>query len=228
MIPKAFVFDLDGVLVDTARCHYKAWKTLADSKGLYFDEAMNQHLKGVSRERSLELILDRNHVLRRYSAEQKQEMTQAKNEYYVQMIQQLTPKDILPGVESFLKQARNNNIHLAVASASRNAFAVLEQLKLCSAFDYVSDASKIQHPKPHPEVFLDCAAALGIDPAYCVGFEDAQAGIKAIHSAGMYAVGIGVEPGGPVPDVILSQTEQLDLNVILYQLARLPLKNEIL
>lgn len=225
MIPKAFIFDLDGVLVDTACCHYKAWKELADREGLLFDTKINQLLKGVSRQRSLELILQQNHALERYSNEEKQKLVRMKNDQYVQMVQQLTPKDILPGIECFLKQAQQKNIRLAVASASRNAFTVLKRLELFSRFDYVSDASKIQNPKPHPEVFLDCAAALNIDPADCVGFEDAQAGVQAIHAAGMYAVGIGVDGTVQQPDIVLSKTGELSLESILTRLGSMHSKN---
>ncbi len=222
MIPKAFIFDLDGVLVDTACCHYQAWKELTAQYGLRFDREMNQLLKGISRQRSLEVILEQNHALDRYSARQKEQMLCTKNDSYVQMVRQLTPKDILPGVECFLQQARQKNIRLAVASASRNAFTVLKRLELLSQFDYVSDASKIQNPKPHPEVFLDCAAALGVEPSACVGFEDAQAGIEAIHAAGMYAVGIGVEGAGQMPDISLSQTKELCSDAFFHRLAELP------
>ena len=224
MIPKAFIFDLDGVLVDTAHCHYQAWKKLADREGLCFDPKINQKLKGVSRQQSLEVILRHNKALDRYSEEQKQELARLKNEWYVQMIKRLVPTDVLPGVECFLKEARNANLRLAVASASRNAFTVLEQLELGPMFDYVADASQIKRSKPDPEVFLNCASAMGLDPADCVGFEDAQAGITAIHAAGMYAVGIGLEKSAFPPDISLSETGELNFNSILHRLARLPAK----
>lgn len=224
MIPKAFIFDLDGVLVDTARCHYEAWKEFADREGLQFDEKINQQLKGVSRQRSLELILQHNDALHRYSEREKQCLAELKNNRYIKMVKQLSEKDILPGIEVFLKQARAENIRLAVASASKNAKTVLKCIHLQDRFDYISNAEKIQNPKPHPEVFLDCAAALGVDPADCVGFEDAPAGIAAIHAAGMYAVGIGVLDPAQIPDIPLAQTAELHLDDILKKLEELPRK----
>lgn len=222
MIPKAFIFDLDGVLVDTATCHYKAWKELADREGLRFDEKINQQLKGVSRQRSLELILQQNNALSHYSDKEKQQLAEWKNTRYVEMVKRLSEKDILPGIEAFLKEARAGNIRLAVASASKNARTVLKCIHLWDRFDYISDAEKIQNPKPHPEVFLDCAAALGTDHADCVGFEDAPAGIAAIHAAGMYAVGIGVLDPDQIPDIPLSQTSELSFSGILQKLKEMP------
>lgn len=218
MIPHGFIFDLDGVLVDTARCHYLAWKALADEMGLCFTKQDNHLLKGVSRQRSLEIILERNRALERFSTQQRKEMAQKKNENYVRMIGQLTPADVLPGIPEFLAQAREKGIRLAVASASRNAAAVLQRLELTPVFDYVADAAHISNPKPHPEVFLSCAHALGLEPGACVGFEDAQAGIEAIHAAGMLAVGINVQVTSQKPDIILHSTSELDVKRLLNDL----------
>lgn len=221
MNPKGFIFDLDGVLVDTAQCHYLAWKELAESRGLHFTKEDNHLLKGVSRLRSLEIILERNGAQDRFTQEEKECLANEKNFRYVQMIGLLTPADILPGVQKFLTEAHEKGIRLAVASASRNASAVLQRLELTDTFDYVADASQIQNPKPHPEVFLNCAAALGLLPAECVGFEDAQAGIEAIHAAGMPAVGIGVQVTSENPDIVLQTTAQLNVDQILEILTNL-------
>lgn len=221
MIPKAFIFDLDGVLVDTAHCHYLAWKELAESRGLRFTEEDNHLLKGVSRLRSLEIILERNSAQHRFTQSEKENMASEKNSRYVQMIHLLTPADILPGVGKFLAESREKGVRLAVASASRNAATVLQRLELTELFDYVADASQIQNPKPHPEVFLNCAAALGVPSSACVGFEDAQAGIEAIHAAGMPAVGIGVQVTSQAPDIVLHSTSELDISRLLRDLKML-------
>lgn len=209
-LPAAFLFDLDGVITDTARCHFSAWKALADRLGLSFDENVNQHLKGVSRRRSFEIILEHNGKAGCYGDAEIEELTGEKNALYVAQISTLTPKDILPCIPAFLEAARSHGILLAVASASKNAPAVLERLGLSGAFDYVADAGKIARPKPDPEVFLNCAEHLGVSPESCVGFEDSQAGIEAIHAAGMPSVGIGVEVVTQTPGLPLHSTEELD------------------
>lgn len=214
MLPGAFLFDLDGVITDTARCHFTAWKALSDKLGLDFDEQVNQLLKGVSRRRSFEIILEHNGKAGAYSEAEMEALIYEKNQLYVAQITTLTPADILPGIPAFLAAARERGITMAVASASRNAPAVLERLGLTDAFDYVADAGKIARPKPDPEVFLDCAAYLGVEPGLCVGFEDSQAGIEAIHSAGMLSVGIGVEVVTRTPDLPLEGTGALDLTRI--------------
>ncbi len=209
MDAKAFLFDLDGVLTNTARYHFLAWKQLCSRLGLNFYQEDNHRLLGVSRLRSLEIILELNGCASKYDEKQKALLADEKNKTYVSMIKKITPDDLLPGVSEFLMQARSINIRLAVASASRNARSVLERLQILDNFDYVADAANITHPKPHPEIFLDCSRALEINPLYCIGFEDAQAGIEAIHSAGMFSVGIGVSVTSVAPDLALNSTNQL-------------------
>ncbi len=212
---QAFIFDLDGVLTDTAAYHYRAWKELADELGLHFGPKDNELLKGVSRLRSLEIILERNGVEKSCSPQQKSQWIEQKNARYQQLIRALTPDDILPGVLAFLEQARREKILLAVASASKNAADVLRALQISDRFDYIADAQKIRNPKPHPEIFLTCANALQIPPAQCVAFEDAQAGIEAIKAAGMFAVGIGVHVTTVAPDLMLCGTQELSVPLIL-------------
>ena len=211
---KALVFDLDGVLTDTAKYHYLAWKKLADELGYYFDEDINELLKGVSRINSFEIILEKNNATDKFTAEEKEDLANKKNEYYKEMIEQLTPDDILPGIVPFITDARNNGVKCAVASISKNASRVLELLEISDLFDYIADAALVKKPKPDPEIFLTCANALGFDPSECIGVEDAQAGIESIHSAGMLSIGINVTVTSISPDVVLKSTSELNFNKI--------------
>ena len=206
---RGYIFDLDGVLTDTAHFHYLAWLRLAQELGLRFTEQDNELLKGVSRQRSFEIILELNHREHDLTAEQKAALIDRKNSYYRALLGELRPSDVLPGVLDFLHGARAQGIRLAVASASRNAGIVLKNLRLAGEFDYIADAAKITRPKPDPEIFLLCADALGLSPSECLGFEDAQAGIEAIHAAGMKAVGIGVTVTTQAPDYPLRSTAEL-------------------
>ena len=215
METKAFIFDLDGVLTDTAEYHYQAWKNLADRLDMKFDRKDNERLKGVSRQQSLEIILNINEKEHFFRENEKQRLAEEKNEEYVRLIRQVKPGDILPGILPFLEEAKGQGLKLAVASASKNAGTVLHGLGIEKMFDYIADAAKINHTKPDPEVFLNCAAHLGISPGACVGFEDAQAGIEAIHAAGMYAVGIGVDVTTRRPDLELESTRELTCGKIL-------------
>lgn len=185
----AIIFDLDGVITDTAALHYAAWKKLADQLGIYFDEAINESLKGIDRMASLEIILKKS--AKQYTNEEKLQMADKKNSYYKQLVEQMTPNDILPGVKNLLKQLKAQNIKVALASASKNAFTVIDKLGLQQDFDYIVDAGKLKHGKPDPEIFLTAANGLHVPCGKCIGVEDASAGIKAIKAAGMYAVGIG-------------------------------------
>ncbi len=223
MAIKGFIFDLDGVLTDTAVFHFQAWKQLADELGLSFTQHDNARLKGISRLASFEVMLEVNNAQERYTLEEKLQLADRKNEYYKALVEKITPADILPGIPAFLNDAKQAGLKLAVASASKNAPRVLELLGLADSFDYIADAAKIANPKPHPEIFLNCAQALGLESSQCVGFEDAMAGIQAIHSAGMFAVGIGVgsegtvafESADMVPDLPLPGTAALNLQAVL-------------
>lgn len=184
-----FLFDLDGVIVDTAKYHYLAWKRLADELGIPFTLQDNERLKGVSRMASLEIILELGN--RDLSDAEKQTLCTRKNEWYVEYIQKLEKSELLPGVEDFLKQARAAGIKVALGSASKNSPLILERLGITALFDDVVDGTRVSRAKPDPEVFVTGAQDLGIDPEYCVVFEDAVAGVQAAHNAGMKAVGIG-------------------------------------
>lgn len=211
---KAIIFDLDGVLTNTAKYHYLAWKKLADRLGYYFDEDINELLKGVSRINSFEIILEKNNATDKLTAKEKENLANKKNDYYKEMIEKLTPNDILKGILPFITEARANGVKCAVASISKNADRVLELLGIQSMFDYIANAAQVKNPKPDPEIFLTCAKALGLKPNECIGVEDAQAGIESIHSAGMMSVGINVAVTSVYPDIILKSTDELNFTNI--------------
>lgn len=187
---KACIFDLDGVIVDTAKYHYLAWKALADKLGFVFTEEHNEGLKGVSRMDSLEILLEIGGI-EHLTEEQKQTYAAEKNELYVSYIEKMKPDEILPNVRHFLDELRANNIKIALGSASKNAEMILTKLKLMTAFDVIVDGRHISKAKPDPEVFLKGAQELKEAPENCVVFEDAQAGVRAAKNAGMACVGIG-------------------------------------
>ena len=216
METKALIFDLDGVIVDTAKFHFLAWKALADELGMSFDEDVNERLKGVSRMRSFEIILEVNHAEDRFSEEEKQALITKKNDLYVEFISRLTPADILPGIGKLLDRARAEGLKTAVASVSKNAPTVLKALGITDKFDYVADAAKVSRSKPDPEIFLVCAENLGVSPESCIGIEDSQAGIEAIKSAGMRSVGINVTVTSVEPDIVLSSTSELDFDKVVF------------
>jgi beta-phosphoglucomutase len=186
---KAVIFDLDGVLVDTAKYHYLAWKRLAEELGIEFSIEDNERLKGVSRMQSLEIILEIGNT--KLDPDRKIEVAEKKNAWYVEYISKLTPEDILPGVIGFLKSIKANNIKVALGSASKNSMLILDSLNLTSYFDAIIDGTKVSKAKPHPEVFLKGAEALNVLPNQCIVFEDAEAGVEAAINAGMYCIGIG-------------------------------------
>ena len=180
---KAVIFDLDGVIVSTDDCHYRAWKKMADEEGIYFDREINNRLRGVSRMASLEIVLEK--ANREYSEKEKQEIAERKNNYYKELICELTPNDILTGVTEKLDELKENGIKIAIGSSSKNTPIILKQIGLDSYFDAVSDGNNITHSKPNPEVFLKAAEMLNIAPEDCMIVEDADAGIEAGKRAGM-------------------------------------------
>jgi len=186
---KACIFDLDGVIVDTAVYHYKAWKRLANELGFDFTEHDNEKLKGVSRMASLDLILQWGGLTK--TDAEKQELADKKNAWYVDMINHMTPAEILPGAKEFVESCKSAGIKTALGSASKNAGTILEKVGIDHLFDVVIDGNQVSKPKPDPEVFLKGAEELHIPPANCVVFEDAIAGVEAAIAGGMKAVGIG-------------------------------------
>jgi beta-phosphoglucomutase len=206
---KAVVFDLDGVITDTARYHYLAWKRLADGIDTPFDEAANEALKGIDRMGSLELILAR--APRRFSAAEKLALADAKNRHYQELVATMTPQDLLPGALAALQQVRDAGLKIGLASVSKNAFTVLDRLGIRDRFDDVVDAATVQRGKPDPEIFLTAAAHLGVAPADCLGVEDAAAGVASIKDAGMFAVGVGDARVLARADRIIASMEAFDL-----------------
>lgn len=214
MQPKAVIFDLDGVLTNTAHYHFLAWKELADSLGYKFDINDNERLKGVDRLTSFEIILEINNALDKYTKEEKIALANKKNDYYKSLILKMTKDDILDGIEPFLEDLRKAGIKTGVASISKNAQTVLDVLKINDKFDYIADAAKITKSKPDPEIFAVCAEELGVAPEDCIGIEDAQAGIQSIHGAGMFSVGINVDVTCLEPDLHLKSTSELSFDKI--------------
>ena len=186
---EAVIFDLDGVIVSTDECHYQAWKRLADEEGIYFDRKINLRLRGVSRMDCLEIILER--ANRNYSVVEKKTMAERKNNYYRDLIRQLTPEHILPGVMRVLNGLKMNRIKIAIGSSSRNASLILEKIGLTGFFDAVIDGNDITKSKPDPEVFLIAAERLGVPPEKCLVVEDADAGVEAALAGGMTVLGVG-------------------------------------
>ncbi|WP_405116264.1 beta-phosphoglucomutase [Paenibacillus sp. FSL K6-1217] len=187
---EASIFDLDGVIVDTARYHYLAWKRLAGELGFAFSERENEQLKGVSRLESLNLLLQSGGITD-VTDEQRQSLASRKNEWYKEYLATLTPADVLPGVTALLEYLRSRDIRTAIASASQNAPLILEKTGVRPLFDAVVDGNSITRAKPDPEVFLQAARLLGAAPAQCIVFEDAEAGVEGALRAGMGVVGIG-------------------------------------
>lgn len=186
---KAFIFDLDGVIVSTDRLHYLAWKEMADEEGIYFDEKINDRLRGVSRMASLEIILER--ATKAYSDAEKESLATRKNETYKRSLVTLTEADRLPGVTETLAVLKEQGYKLAIGSSSKNAKSILQRIGFEGYFDAVSDGTNISKSKPDPEVFVKAAEMLGLAPAECFVVEDAAAGVKAGRDGGFKTVGIG-------------------------------------
>lgn len=193
---RAAIFDLDGVIVDTAKYHYLAWKNLAQNLGFDFSEEDNERLKGVSRMRSLEILLEIGEITLDEAA--KKRLAAQKNQEYIEYVQKMDPSEILPGAKEYLLQLREKGVKIALGSASKNAPLILKNLQIVDLFDAIIDGNKVSKAKPDPEVFLLGAQELGVEPAMCVVFEDAEAGLQAARAAGMYAIGVGN------PDVLKS------------------------
>lgn len=207
---KAFIFDLDGVIVSTDSLHYRAWKALADSEGIYFDEEINNRLRGVSRMESLEIILER--ATRTYTDEEKVAMAEKKNGIYRELLQVLTPSDRLAGVTETLDALRAQGYKLAIGSSSKNTPIILGKIGYSGYFDAISDGNNIKNSKPDPEVFLKAAEFLQLQPSECFVVEDAEAGITAAKAGGFTAIGIGSAAEDPNADYAIQTFADL-LNI---------------
>jgi len=187
VIIKAFLFDLDGVLTDTSELHFLGWKRLAEEEGILFTREDNEALRGVSRRESLNLLLKGRQV----TEEQAQQMMERKNGYYIDLVRQMTPADLLPGALEILGEIKRLGLKQAIVSSSKNAPLVLDRLQIGEMFDAVIDGSAPARSKPHPDLFILAAQAIGVSMENCLVVEDAQAGVEAAHAAGMTALGLG-------------------------------------
>lgn len=210
---EAVIFDLDGVIVSTDEYHYKAWKRIADEENIYFDAQINQKLRGVSRLESLEIILEKTD--KTYTIQEKENLAQRKNNYYRELLKDLTPQDILPGVINLLNILKKKSIKIAIGSSSKNTGAILKKIGLDAMFDAVVDGNQIKNSKPDPEVFLLAAKALGVEASNCAVVEDADAGIKAALAAEMKAVAVGDAQSNMNSSYRLSDLAKVDINKLL-------------
>lgn len=207
---KGFIFDLDGVIVDTAKFHYLAWKRLANELGFDFTEEQNEMLKGVSRMTSLDILLKIGK--KSLSQEEKEHLAAKKNEWYLEFISKMAPGDILPGVSTFLMEVRSAGIKMAIGSASKNAKTILTHVGLIDLFDAIVDGTVISEAKPNPEVFLKGAKELGLTPKECLVFEDSIAGVDAAHNGDMKCVGIGSKTTLRNADVVINGFKSIGIS----------------
>ncbi len=211
---KAFIFDLDGVIVDTAVFHYQAWKRMANQKlGFDISEEFNETLKGVSRVESLERILQLGN--KTITDQEKIDFATQKNDWYLELVNGMDASDILPGITEMLQQSKNAGIKIGLGSVSKNARMILEKVGIIGYFDAIIDGTKISRGKPDPEVFLKGALELGCDPSECLVFEDALAGVEAAVSAGMKTVGIGTKEALPLATITYKNLAGVAINDIL-------------
>jgi beta-phosphoglucomutase len=212
---EAFIFDLDGVITDSAEHHYLAWKQLGEELGIPFDREFNEQLKGVSRMDSLERILALGNKQNDYTPEEKEALAAKKNEHYKELIKTITPNDVLPGILELLKEIKTHNIKIGLASASKNALFVIKRLGVGQYFNTIVDAATVVQGKPHPEIFLKAADSLDVPYENCIGVEDAEAGVEAIKGAGMFAVGVGTKEAMAKADMIVEGTSELRFDEII-------------
>ncbi len=207
---KACLFDLDGVIVDTAGFHYNAWKRMAKEIGCDFTIEDNERLKGVSRIRSLEIILEICGIT--LNEERKLYLADKKNEWYLEDVMKMTPADVLPGVIDFIRVLKENGIKIGLGSASKNSMTILEKINIVSFFDTIIDGTKVSLAKPDPEVFLKGAEELKVLPSECVVFEDAIAGIEAAINAGMKSIGVGSPEVLSKADFVISSFNEMTID----------------
>ena len=207
---KGIIFDLDGVICHTDKYHYQAWKKLADRLGIYFDETINNRLRGVSRMESLNIILER--ADKTYTEQEKEAFATEKNEVYKELLKQMTPEELSPEVKDTLEELRNRGILLSIGSSSKNAGFILNRLGLGDFFDAVSDGNNISHSKPDPEVFLKAAEFLKLPASECLVVEDAESGLLAAKNGGMDSAAIGDAVKSDLPQYKLETFSDL-LNI---------------
>ena len=213
MTAKAFIFDLDGVLTDTAEFHFIAWQATARQLGLEFTREDNEALKGVDRVGSLQLILDKGKLS--VSEEKFEQLLVEKNQHYLELINDINPGNLFPGVLECFSTLKAKGIKIGLASASKNAAFVVDKLGIADLFDFIGDAASVADSKPAPDIFLSVAQGLGLSPEACIGVEDAVAGVSAIKSANMYAVGIGEKSVLTQADIVFPTTGEMDVELLL-------------
>lgn len=206
---KGVLFDLDGVITDTAEYHYHAWKKLANDLGIDMDREFNEKLKGVSREDSLRLILEHGKQTESISTKEFTRLAKEKNENYIEMIQSFSGKDIFPGILNLLKELKENNIKIALASASKNGPILLDKMQISDYFDAIVDPASVPAGKPAPDIFIAAAKALGLKDDECIGIEDSQAGIAAIKASGAFPIGVGQATDLGSDIILVDKTDQL-------------------
>lgn len=209
MAIQAVIFDLDGVITDTAHLHFLAWKALGDSLGVEITLELNEGLKGLGRQETLTLILKEAGLYDQYTETERQALADRKNRTYVASLESLGPQDLLPGIGDCLKDLKKRGIKIGLASSSQNAGLIIKKLGLEPYFEAMVDPRSLSKGKPDPEIYLKAAAALGLSPAKCAGVEDARAGIEAIRAAGMTAIALGQSLEQVPADYHLSSTRDL-------------------
>ncbi len=209
MTIQAVIFDLDGVITDTAHLHFLAWKELGDSLGVEVNLELNELLKGISRQESLEIILKETGIFDNFTDVERQALAERKNRAYVASLESLTPQDLLPGIGDCLKDLKKRGIKIGLASSSQNARLIIKKLGLEPYFEAMVDPRSLSKGKPDPEIYLKAAAALGLTPSKCAGVEDARAGLEAIRAAGMTAIALGQSLEQVPADYHLSSTRDL-------------------
>lgn len=209
-LPLACIFDLDGVILDTATYHYEAWKRLANSLGFDFTHEQNEQLKGISRMDSLDLVLGWGKTQK--SPDEKIQLAQQKNAWYLELIGQMKADEILPGVRQFIEELKAAGVRIALGSASKNSAEILERTGISDFFDVIVDGNSVSRSKPDPEVFSRGAELLGLAPENCVVIEDAAAGVEAAHRAGMKVIGIGDPQVLKNADLVIPGTQKLNID----------------
>ncbi|MBZ5945729.1 beta-phosphoglucomutase [Leuconostoc gasicomitatum] len=208
---KGFTFDLDGVITDTAKFHEQAWHDLALQIGVNWSDELGNQLKGISRMDSLNIILSAAGQQDKYSDEEKEAFTIQKNTHYIELIQGITPKDILPGMTAFLSEIKSGGYVASIASASKNAPKILEKLGIIDDFVGIVDPATLSHGKPDPEIFTKAGDILKLKPSQIIGLEDASAGVEAITAAGQTALGIGLAAKSASPKLWVASTADISL-----------------
>jgi beta-phosphoglucomutase len=211
---KAVLFDLDGVLVSTDEYHYHSWKKLSAEEGFdFFDHEFNHKFRGVARMECIEIITKASR--KQYTPEQKQELADRKNRYFVESLSKVTTEVLLPGALSALHELKNRGIKIAVASNSRNALTIIKQVKIEHLLDAIVDGHQIENSKPNPEVFLLAAKKVGVSPAHCLVVEDAVTGIESARRAGMKSLGIGTKERLPNANVVIPDLSAISVDELL-------------